>query len=300
LRILLEELGVPPEQVKRSENVTIELQLFSRWEIPIVEMATSLMHDALLTPGDILFMDTKCIMVQILRTLPPNQILRPLDFEAITREAASGGRDPVLVRRGLKAQDMLRELKELDAGGSKDNFRLLVEEVEQELTHLGSLRQKMRLEMSSLHSVYQTICDHNAYLKSQLSSYKAYLQNVRLQATGNKPTPASTSNATPAPATTKTLSFTHLQLIEKGVIVKSKIPDPRQPLIFFNMQTPSAGTFLISMHYKGRENPMLEMDLKLDDLLEKQYDNVATLDLEYVTLSVSKTILLLNKSFGKK
>ena len=42
------------------------------------------------------------------------------------------------------------------------------------------------------------------------------------------------------------------------------------------------------------------MDLKLDDLLEKQYENVQTLDLEYVVLSVQKMIVLLNKTFLKK
>lgn len=29
------------------------------------------------------------------------------------------------------------------------------------------------------------------------------------------------------------------------------------------------GTFIIALHYKGREKAILEMDLKLDDLLEK-------------------------------
>lgn len=29
------------------------------------------------------------------------------------------------------------------------------------------------------------------------------------------------------------------------------------------------GTFIIALHYKGREKAILEMDLKIDDLLEK-------------------------------
>lgn len=40
-------------------------------------------------------------------------------------------------------------------------------------------------------------------------------------------------------------------------------------------------------------------DLKLDDLLEKQKDNVAVLDLEYVNLSVNKLMGLLNKSVSR-
>lgn len=39
--------------------------------------------------------------------------------------------------------------------------------------------------------------------------------------------------------------------------------------IFFNITSPIPGTFIIALHYKGRDKAILEMDLKLDDLLEK-------------------------------
>lgn len=42
-----------------------------------------------------------------------------------------------------------------------------------------------------------------------------------------------------------------------------------RPNIYFNITSPSPGTFIISLHYKGREKAILEMDLKIDDLLEK-------------------------------
>jgi Ras GTPase-activating-like protein IQGAP2/3 len=37
------------------------------------------------------------------------------------------------------------------------------------------------------------------------------------------------------------------------------------------------------------------MDLKIDDLLEKQKDHEAVLDLEYVQLNVPKVLALFNK-----
>lgn len=54
------------------------------------------------------------------------------------------------------------------------------------------------------------------------------------------------------------------------------------------------------MAYIGRDKPILEIDLKLDDLLEKQQDNVQLLDLEYIKLHVSKTLQLLTKTFMSK
>lgn len=43
----------------------------------------------------------------------------------------------------------------------------------------------------------------------------------------------------------------------------------RRANIFFNITSPTPGTFIIALHFKGREKPILEMDLKIDDLLEK-------------------------------
>ena len=50
----------------------------------------------------------------------------------------------------------------------------------------------------------------------------------------------------------------------------------------------------------GRSRGLLELDLKLDDLLEMQKDNQEELDLEYVQFNVSKVLALLNKRFARK
>lgn len=47
------------------------------------------------------------------------------------------------------------------------------------------------------------------------------------------------------------------------------ISNSRRPNIYFNITSPTPGTFIIALHYKGREKAILEMDLNIDDLLEK-------------------------------
>lgn len=66
------------------------------------------------------------------------------------------------------------------------------------------------------------------------------------------------------------------------------------------ISSPTPGTFIIALHYKGREKAILEMDLKIDDLLEKRQENITALDLEYVSLDVDKVLALLNKTFRRK
>ncbi|KAA1066218.1 glyceraldehyde-3-phosphate dehydrogenase 1 [Puccinia graminis f. sp. tritici] len=310
LRILLEEIGPAPAQVPRKENRTIELPLYSRWEIPIQDITTALMAENNLTQNDILYMETKSIFVQLIRSIPQLTEKRPMNLLQIAERAATA-KDAVLVRKGLKVKEMLRELEEIKLCDRKDGHKLLVDEIAAELTHLGNMREKVLLETKSLESVYKTIGDHNNYLRSQLEQYKAYLQNVRITSTANQKGKTLGGGVGVVSVdgkekkTMKALAlgpykFSHAQFEKDGVIVDTNVPENRRANIFFQIVSPSPGTFIIALHYKGREKAILEMDLKIDDLLEKQKDNVPTLDLEYVQLSVSKTLAMLNKTFARR
>ncbi|KAG8905998.1 glyceraldehyde-3-phosphate dehydrogenase 1 [Tulasnella sp. 403] len=152
-----------------------------------------------------------------------------------------------------------------------------------------------------------TICDHNSYLRSQLEQYKAYLQNVRLTTSKDKSAqPISVVSVggkekkAPKSTVMGPYRFTHAQLEKEGIIVESNVPENRRPHIYFNITSPTPGTYIIALHYKGRDKAILEMDLKIDDLLEKQKDNKHLLDLEYVQLNVVKVLALLNKVFRTK
>ncbi|KAG5651346.1 hypothetical protein H0H81_009009 [Sphagnurus paluster] len=305
LRILTDELGPAPPQVPRKENRTIELNLYSRWETPVQDIQSALMDSV--SSSDMLYMETKSIFVQLIRSIPHAAEKRPYNLAALAERAATT-KDAVLVRKGIKVKEMLRELEELKIVEQADGYKLMQEEVAAELVHLGNLREKVVLETKSLEAVYKTICDHNNYMRSQLEQYKAYLQNVRLTATKDKGTSTGVGVVTVGgkekkPSKAVVLGpyrFTHAQLEKEGIIVESNVPDNRRPNIYFNITSPTPGTFIIALHYKGREKAILEMDLKIDDLLEKQKDNKHLLDLEYVQLNVPKVLGLLKKVFAKR
>ncbi|KAG0770545.1 hypothetical protein G6F57_002891 [Rhizopus arrhizus] len=302
LRILMTELAPTPAQVSRQENKTIDLPLFSRWEVPIQDLTTALMSENNITQNDILYMETKAIYVQLIRSFP-HLASGPLDLDYIA-EVAATTKDAQLVRKGIKVKDMLKELEDAGVIDSRDRYKLLVEEISQELNHLGNLKERMLQETDSLEAVYNTILDHNNYLKVQLESYKAYLQNVRIQSGSDKKSKVGIGveiegGHKPKKALTVRgpIRFSHNSLEKEGVIAESTVPENRRGNIFFTISSPLPGTFIIAMHFKGRDKPILEMDLKLDDLLEKQQDCVELLDLEYVRLNVTKTLFLLNKTF---
>jgi len=145
LRIILEEIGPAPTQVPRKENKTVELPLFSRWETPIQDIATALMSENNVTQNDILYMETKSIFVQIIRSIPRIANKQNIDLTAIAEMAATA-KDATLVRKGIKVKEMLRELEEAHVINRKDGYKLMTEEVAQELVHLGNLRDKVNEE----------------------------------------------------------------------------------------------------------------------------------------------------------
>ncbi|KAF7327710.1 hypothetical protein MKEN_00350500 [Mycena kentingensis (nom. inval.)] len=305
LRILTDELGSAPAQVPRKENRSIELSLYSRWETPVQDIQSALMDSV--SSSDMLYMETKSIFVQLIRSIPHAAEKRPYNLAAIAERAATT-KDATLVRKGIKVKEMLRELEEIKVVDHADGYKLMQEEVSAELVHLGNLREKVVLETKSLDAVYKTICDHNNYLRSQLEQYKAYLQNVRLTASKDKGSTTGVGVVSVGGKEKKQnkavvlgpYRFTHAQLEKEGIIVESNVPDNRRPNIYFNITSPTPGTFIIALHYKGREKAILEMDLKIDDLLEKQKDNKHLLDLEYVQLNVPKVLGLLKKVFAKR
>ncbi|KAG8623232.1 hypothetical protein KVT40_008208 [Elsinoe batatas] len=288
---LLQELGHAPSQLPRKENRAINLPLFSRWETALDDMTAALD----ITEEEVYFMEAKSTFVMILRTLPRNAVVtrRPLRLDRIAEAAATTKNDSVMVRKGIRAMELLNQLQEMGAIEKADGFAALRDEVEQELHHLGSLKDKVVIETQKLEEVYSTIIDHNNYLNGQLETYKSYLHNVRGQA-------ESQGKRSGAQKVLGPYKLTHAQAEKDGVLVRSNIPENRKSGTYFNMTSPSPGTFIISLWYKGRNRGIFELDLKLDDLLEMQKDGNDELDLDYITLNVPRLLVLLNKKFARK
>ncbi|KAJ2849251.1 RasGAP protein [Coemansia brasiliensis] len=325
LRTLLDELGDAPPLVPRNLNATLELGLFSRWETPILSDLSTLAADNALTQHDIMYVETKSILVQIIRSMPhlkynrykpENNAAAKNDLLFVAEQAATS-KDPMLVRKGIKVREMLIELEKSGAVDRSDGYRYLTEEILHELAHLGSLRDKVEDEITGLTDVYKTICDYNGYLSAQIETYKAYLSNVRMQSATpknqRKKMPVGVSVVDPRPLQSRrqqlqkrednqrpvSYDFKLDALERMGVVCKSNIPENRQDKVYFSFSSPSTASYVVKLFYKGREKPVINMDLLLEDLLERKHNRIEILDLEYVHLSVVKLLELLEKKFSR-
>lgn len=242
LGVILHELGPAPAQLPRKDNRAISLPLFSKWETTEADLQAALD----ITQEEVFFMEAKSTFVQIMRSIPgnPHVLRRPLRLEKVADAAAQSRNDAVMVRKGIRAMELLDQLQGLQVTDKSDGFALLRDEVEQELQHLGSLKDGVIVETQKLQEVYGTIRDHNSYLVGQLETYKSYLHNVRSQSEGTKRKAQKQQVLGP-------YKFTHQQLEREGVIQKSNVPGNRRANIYFNFTSPLPGTFVISLHYKG-------------------------------------------------
>ena len=242
LNLILQELGPAPAQLPRKDNRTINLPLFSKWEHALDDINAALD----ITPEEVYFMEAKATFVQILRSLPQNSSVsrRPLRLDRVAEAAATLKNDAVMVRKGIRSMELLSQLQECGIIDKSDGFSLLRDEVENELIHLGSLKEKVLEETKKLEEVFRTIRDHNSYLVGQLETYKSYLHNVRSQSEGKSRGKQKVQVLGP-------YKFTHQQLEKEGVIQRSNVPENRRANIFFNFTSPLPGTFVISLHYKG-------------------------------------------------
>lgn len=282
LSILLDELGPAPGLVPRNANATIELSLISRWETVIGDSETPLE----LLRADVMFMEAKSLLINIIRAFPPGTsvLRRPFDLRKIADHAATTD-EQALVKRGIKALDLLNEIEASDS----DDFELLQTEVEYELKQLGSLKESVEKEAKSLEDVYGVIRGHNDYLKQQLDTYKSYLANVRKQTTKPKMKQRITVR-----------KYNVGQLTRDGVISAWQIPDSRTNSITMYIASPVAGTYVLSLVYKGRSDPLVTMDMKFDDLLELcEAREQGSIDMKFMMIAIRPLIQLLKRDIDK-
>ncbi|WFD43599.1 serine/threonine protein kinase [Malassezia psittaci] len=176
-----------------------------------------------------------------------------------------------------------------------------------EVSFRSASSQELWSELQEQKAVLQAAKDQNSYLENQLNTYKSYLHNARIMS-GTSGTARDSLNVgigrktrntrlSRMPAESTSHRWTYLQLEREKFFETSHIPVDRRPQIYFQFQSPTPGTFLISLHYQGRADALLEMDLKLDDLLEARTQEKTSLDFDYVQIDLERLYALLQRTF---
>lgn len=297
LTVLLEELGLPVSSSLVLDNVSIDINLFSRWDV--TSTLKSDLHDIEKTSDrgmQHLRIQCRKLLTRLLITAP--SLIRQCTLSGVLEEAKNCKNEEIIKLAHLASS----HLDGLCLNDPQYNDDVFYNNVKQHVMQQELQYDRMLRELKGLKSVKETMKWHGDFLTQQLDAYKEYLQAVRNKAAirEGRASPGKGSKQTTGP-----FKFTYTQLEKEGVILESKsITDKKKQAISFTVFCADPGIYKISMYYKipmPGQPCLMELDLHLEDLLELQHFRDPILNLnEYVVLDVRRTLLFLHKYFAPK
>lgn len=298
ITLLLEELGVPSQSSRVGSNLFIDLPLLSRWDV-----TTSLRNEPLEFADRSSEHGIKSLRKQCRKILTRLFSTVPLLMQELTlREVLARGEkmdDEEVTRLVALAHSHLDALHASDTLYREDEFYNSIKEkvLQQELQY-----ERMLRELKGLKEVLSTLNWHGNFLSEQLSAYKEYLQAVRNKAAVREANTSSPGKPSRSEDRKRPLQFTYANLEKDRVILESRtVTEKMKSNIYFTVVSPEPGIYKITLHYKSPipgQSPKMELDLRLEDLLEQQHFRDPVLNLnEFVVLDVRHTLLFLRKHF---
>lgn len=280
LRVIMKDLGpVPPLP---STEKDIQLWLSNRFKADVPEDPEEKK----------LYNATKELVLPVLRQVPIEQSIRKLNLmdvleAGIKHAAATNNKE--LSNSINKILENISKLEEYGMVSKDDNYESFVHDVALEVANRATIREAQRKEISRLNAALNKLRQHQSYIKDQIRDYNSYLQGARKAAYAQdpknkkkKPTGPPGAGGEQEQGRLGPFKFTYRELEKQGVIVDSEVPEFSRKACTFMISSDSYGVFNIVAKMAGLE--VESMTLELDDLLERRYNNIETLELDQVTL----------------
>jgi len=194
---------------------------------------------------------------------------------------------------------ILENIKTLETEGlisNADNYSGFLRDIALEVANRAEIREQQRKEIKRLNQTLRNLRKHQKYLTDQIQQYNDYLQDCRLKHYQPK-TKKKKKKKGENPNKIGPFKFSYSALDKKGVIIDSEVPAISRKKTSFYISSEAVGVFDIVAKIGGVQ--VDKMTLELDDLLEKNYNNITQLELDQVILDVNMTIHLINKFFLK-
>ncbi|XP_053620170.1 ras GTPase-activating-like protein IQGAP1 [Plodia interpunctella] len=325
LNELLEELGEVPSVAQLAsrdidtingdtpeENARLEvcLALVNKYQAPSDDM----------TDLNKLFIKTKELCVAIIPFLNGEHLLEALCIgttkeqqekyaEKVQRRIYSGQAKPdeVMSLREHIAK-LRRNLQQLEDEGyvtREDGYQALITSIALDLCNKGKYRQAQRRALTTLTRTKQSLMEKTKYYEEKCQSYDQYIKSclANLHA-GKRSVHACLRRSGKDIQKLKsklTVKYSGTKLLERGVLLEIAGLSPSQ---FRNVQfditpTDHNGVFTIKGKFMGVEMESVEVDIQ--DLLQKQYEGCAIIDMfGKAKINVNLLIFLLNSKFYGK
>jgi len=229
---------------------------------------------------------TKELVIPILRLVPIQSTIQRLNLMDILEYGIKHATDTNNRELSDKINRVLENLGKLEKEelvSKEDNYESFIHDVALEVANRSSIREQQRKEILRLTNTLENLTKYEGFVNEKIDNYKDYVKKI-LEIT--------------QPQNKKGVKFSYKDLTKKGVIMDSEVPSLARGKTNFVITPTTPGVYEVKALIGGQ--PVTTMELKLDDLLERQFNSVDRLELEQVTLDVNMTIAMLNEKFQKK
>jgi len=215
----------------------------------------------------------------------------------LEKKFAKDKTNATLVSQIDKILDNIKTLEAENLITKVDNYASFLRDIALEVANRAEIREQQRKEIKRLTQTLRNLRKHQKYLTDQIQQYNDYLQDCRLKHYQPKSKKKKNKTKGENPNKIGPFKFSYSALAKKGVIIDSEVPAVSRKKTNFYISSEAVGVFDIVAKIGGV--PVEKMTLELDDLLEKNYNNITRLELDQVILDVNMTIHLINKFFLK-
>jgi len=291
LRLILNDLGESPN-ITDTDDREIQLTLTNRFKQNMEEEISA---------SASLYAETKELVINTFRLIPVQNNEQEQTLLGILKVGQSYAKEKNNSQLSGQIDKILENIKSLENEGlisKSDNYASFLRDIALEVANRNEIRDQQRKEIKRLTKTLTNLRKHQKYLNEQIQQYNEYLQDCRLkhyQSKIKKKKKKKKNQDTPTKI--GPFKFSYNALVKAGVIIDSEIPSASRKKIYFYISSEAVGVFDIVAKLSGV--PVEKMTLELDDLLERNYNNITRLELEQVVLDVNMMIHLINKFFLK-
>jgi len=277
LRQILVDLGPPPDNYADADDREIQLTLTNRFKVDVEEESEI----------QKLYAETKELVIPVLRIVPIQNTIQRLNLMDVLEhgiKTASENNDKALSDKINKILENLGRLEKEDVVTKEDNYESFVHDVALEVANRTAIREQQRKEIARLTHTLENLRQYEKFVTDKIEQYRQYSEEIMK----NIHNPNQ-----------KSFKFSYKDLQKRGVILDSEVPSIARGKTKFVISNPSPGQFQVQASIPGLQPEPIQ--IRLDDLLERHYNNVERLELDNITLDVNMTIHLFNDKFlGKK
>lgn len=276
LRQVMVDLGPPPAVIEEDDR-DIQLTLTNRFKVEVEEESEI----------QKLYAETKGLVIPILRLVPIQNTIQRLNLMDILEygiKHATENNNRELSDKINRVLENLGRLEKEELVSKEDNYESFIYDVALEVANRSAIREQQRKEIIRLTNTLENLKKYESFATEKIDGYQAYASQAIKESYN--------------PGAKKSIKSSYKELNKTGVIIDSEVPALNRSKTAFSFTSTQPGVYEVKAKIAGIR--VDTMELRIDDLLEKQANMIDRLELDQITLDVNMTIHFLNDKFRGK